>query len=695
MADNIIGVDIGGTFTDGVLLDLKSGQIYTSKALTTPQNPMLGLTKAVGKLLEQSEMRISDIDLFVHATTLITNAIIERKIAKTALLTTKGFGDTIYIRDEHRYDMYDLQIEYPDPLVSEDLVLEVNERITATGRVLNELNEEELKQQLTGLRSRGVSSIAISFLHSYVNNVNESKAAKVVNETLNIPLSVSSDVSPQIREYPRTITTICNAATLPIVGPYIEELKRWLSEHGFKGSVFMMLSNGGVASLDICSKYPVRLIESGPAAGVLAGCWYAQLLNEPSLLCLDMGGTTAKCSYVENFEPTLTTQLEVARIYRFKKGSGFPLNISSVDLVEIGAGGGSIAWRDSLGLLKVGPESAGALPGPACYALGGTKPTVTDADVVLGYLNPDYFLGGEMRLDPKLAMQAIERLADDLGLDPINVSMGIFDVVNNNMSAAARIHAIERGIDVKDVPLIAFGGAAAIHGCAIASLLESSKVIFPANAGVLSALGMLVSPIRLDFAKSYPKSIDQLRPEEIRNVFLSMYREGENVMRQLGVSLDKVKGRFGMDARYLGQGNEVTVWLDASSLDSISADYLMQQFEYAYRKVYGMTISGQPIEVVTWRTIVESPKPQVESIYDNAAPVQYSQPEPVSSRDVYFIGNANPVRTAIYRRFMVKPSQTVVGPCIIEDSYTSCVIPPGWICQVLNDTSLVASRVED
>ena len=512
MADWRLAVDIGGTFTDVVLLDVESGRVVVDKTLTTPDAPLEGVRAGVSALLAKAGVVPGDITApIVHATTLITNSLIEGRTGRAGLVTTAGFGDTLLIRDEHRYDMYDLQIEFPDPPVGRDLTFEIDERTSADGAVLAEPTDTELARLSSELAAAGVESVAVCLLNSYVNPANEHAVAERLRRDLGVPVCVSADISPQIREYPRMITAACNAATMPVIGPYLDELQKWLSAEGFGGSVLMMLSNGGVVSADDAARGPIRLVESGPAAGALAGKWYADRLSAERLLCFDMGGTTAKACLIEDGEPALTNTFEVARIYRFKKGSGFPVSVPSVDLVEIGAGGGSLAHLDLFGLLKVGPESAGADPGPASYGRGGKTAAVTDADVVLGLLDPSAFLGGDMPLDGAAATAAVAATATGLGLSVMDTAAGISEVVDQNMAAAARMHGVEQGVDLRGVTILAFGGAGPVHACGVADLLESDKIIFPPNASVLSAFGTLVSPVRIDLGPLHAPAAAQRR----------------------------------------------------------------------------------------------------------------------------------------------------------------------------------------
>ncbi len=562
MTDWRLAVDIGGTFTDLVLVDADSGRVVVDKVLTTPSAPLDGVRTGVRQLLGKAGVAPSEIvSPIVHATTLVTNALIEGKTGRSAMVTTTGFGDTLLIRDEHRYDMYDLQIEFPAPPIPRELTFEVNERTSATGEQLQAPSAESLGELTDALRAADVDAVAICLLNSYVNGANERLIADHLRAELGVMVCISSDISPQIREYPRMVTTACNAATMPVIAPYLADLQEWLTAEGFGGSVLMMLSNGGVVSAADAAAGPIRLVESGPAAGALAGSWFAERLGEDQLLCFDMGGTTAKACLIEDGEPELTNTFEVARAYRFKKGSGFPVSVPSVDLVEIGAGGGSLARVDQFGLLKVGPDSAGADPGPVSYDQGGTVPAVTDADVVLGLLDPDAFLGGDLPLNKDAAKAAIGELAEQLGLSTADTAAGIHEVVNQNMAAAARMHGVEMGVDLRGVPVIAFGGAGPVHACGVAELLEADRVIFPVNASVLSAFGTLVSPVRIDLARSMVRRLGDVDVNERDALLDELRSEGKRILAAAGVPEEAIVFRYGVDARYAGQGNEITVWL--------------------------------------------------------------------------------------------------------------------------------------
>ena len=691
MGDWRLAVDIGGTFTDIVLLDGVSGSVQVEKILTTPAAPLDAVRSGIIGLLARTGVRPEEIVApIVHATTLITNALIEGKTGRAALVTTRGFADTLLIRDEHRYDMYDLQIEFPDPPVPRDLTFEVDERTTAQGIVVHSPLSGDLDVLVAQLRNSAVEAVAVCFINSYVNPENERSVADHLRQELGLPVCVSAEISPQIREYPRMITAACNAATMPVIGPYLDELRKWLVSEGFGGSVLMMLSNGGVVSAEDAAQAPIRLVESGPAAGALAARWYARRLGEERLLAFDMGGTTAKATLIEKFEPGLVNTFEVARMYRFKKGSGFPVSVPSVDLVEIGAGGGSLARVDQFGLLKVGPESAGAEPGPACYGQGGTAPAVTDADLLLGLLDAEAFLGGAMPLDTSLAEESAARVAESLEMTTVEAAAGIHEVVNQNMAAAARMHGVECGVDLRGVTILAFGGAGPVHACGVAELLGSDRVIFPVNASVLSAFGTLVSPVRIDLARSMPRSLEGLNEAERDGLLGELRSEGRRVLMAAGVDENSVVFSYGVDARYEGQGNEVTIWVDKGADWTVSMVEVRAMFEEEYRRIFGLAIPDVSIEVVTWRLAASAESPEVEPSL--IAGGEVPDGGPVVGRPVVFERGSLPVDTPVYRRDLLVPGTRFDGPAIVEERETTSVIRPGWSVEVVHDGSLIATR---
>ncbi|MFT5134506.1 MAG: N-methylhydantoinase A, partial [Gammaproteobacteria bacterium] len=498
MSKYALAVDIGGTFTDAVLLS-SDGQVWTDKTLTTHKDLLEGFFLVTDLVLGKAKIELKQInDVVTHATTIVTNVLIERKGPQAALIVTNGFRDVLYIRDEHRYDMFDPQIEYPEPLITRDFTWGIEERTYADGTVGKSVDSAAIKELAEELKAKGVFSVAVCLLNSYCNSENEQIVRRVLNETApDIFVSLSSDVAPQMREYLRTSTTAVNAYTLPISRPYLDALIEKMKKGGREQEPLIMLSNGGVVGARVAGNNPVRMIESGPAAGALVAGHIAKKYGIENLISFDMGGTTAKACLIQQGQPLVSGDFEVDRRYRFKPGSGMPITVPSIDMIEIGAGGGSIARMNELGLLKVGPDSAGSDPGPACYGRGGTHPCVTDADVVLGILDADNFLGGDMQLDLEAAGRAMQGLADGLKVSSLDAAYGIFSVVGESMAAAARAHATERGVNYRGLPLLAFGGAGPVHACYVAEQLDSSRVIYPPMASVLSAFGTLVTPARL------------------------------------------------------------------------------------------------------------------------------------------------------------------------------------------------------
>lgn len=689
VADWRLAVDIGGTFTDVVLMDRASGRVVVDKTLTTPSAPLDGVRTGVRQLLAKAGVTPSDITApIVHATTLITNALIEGKVGRAGLVTTTGFGDTLLIRDEHRYDMYDLQIEFPAPPIPRERISEISERTNAKGLVVETPTTADLKRIADELRAQNVESVGICLINSYANPANERAIADYLRVELGVPVCISSEVSPQIREYPRMITTACNAATMPVIGPYLDELTKWLAAEGFGGSVLMMLSNGGVVSTDDAARTPIRLVESGPAAGALAGSWFARRLGEERLMCFDMGGTTAKSCLIVDGEPELTNTFEVARIYRFKKGSGFPVSVPSVDLVEIGAGGGSQAWVDDLGLLKVGPESTGAMPGPACYGRGGTHAAVTDSDLALGMLDAEFFLGGDMPLDLAASQDALGRIADKLKLPVADTAAGVHELVNQNMAASSRMHAVELGADLRGVTLLAFGGAGPVHACGVAELLESPRVIFPVNASVLSAIGTLVSPVRIDLARSMVRPIQGIDEAERDALLGELREEGHRVLIAAGADSASVTFRYGVDARYIGQGNEITIWMGEGNKFPGNTLDIVAAFETDYRRIYGLTIPDVGVEAVTWRLSAYTKAEEFEPLVE----LSDKQGKPHGTRAVRFTRQGESIITPVYRRGDIGRGQVIEGPAIIEERETTAVIRPNWTVSLGSDGSLIADR---
>ncbi|MEP7104674.1 MAG: hydantoinase/oxoprolinase family protein, partial [Chloroflexota bacterium] len=579
-----VGVDIGGTFTDLILVDGATGAFTVAKSLTTPDDPSRAVETALAGALTAAGRAASEVDQVIHGTTLVTNAIIERKGARTALLATAGFRDAIEIGREARFELYDIELELPEPLVPRYLRFDVPERMLADGSQAQDLDLDHVARLAAELAAAGVEAVAISFLHSYANPEHELAARDtVLRAAPDLRVAISSEVVPEIREYERTSTTVANVYVQGRTERYLAEMQARLGRQGFKGSFRLMLSGGGIATPETAARFPVRLLESGPAGGALAAAHHGRAAGIQDLLSFDLGGTTAKFAVIDDGEPLLASEFEVDRRYRFKKGSGLPIKTQVIEMIEIGAGGGSIARVDSLGLLRVGPDSAGADPGPVAYGLGGTQPTVTDADLVLGYLDAGFFLGGRMALDVEAASHAVQELvARPLGLSVEEAAWGIHQAVNEGMAGAARVHVLERGKNPRGLPLFAFGGAGPVHGYGVARALGSPQLIAPFGAGVLSTVGFLAAPLAFDFVRSWRVAVDQLDWDEAEARVAEMEREGEAVLAASGADSATVTHIREADMRYVGQGHEIRVALPRGR----DAGHLRQAFEAEYRRLY-------------------------------------------------------------------------------------------------------------
>ncbi len=668
-----LAVDIGGTFTD-VVLQSSRGTVWVDKALTTHANLLDGAMQAVRQVLAKAGIAPRDVgDLFVHATTIVTNALIERKGPKTALLVTEGFRDILIIRNEHRYDMFDPQIEFPEPIVPRELTFGIVERMLASGTEHRALDVGQAREVIAEVKGLGVRSIAVCLLNAYRNGAHERQLADLIREQIPQALvSLSSEVSPQIREYPRASTTAINAYTMPIVKPYLGTFAARLREAGFPHQPLIMLSNGGLIGIETASRFPVRMIESGPAAGALAASHFARLLGEDRLMSFDMGGTTAKACLIEDGQPMIASHFEADRVYRFKAGSGLPVAVPCVDMIEVGAGGGSIAHVDALGLLKVGPQSAGSEPGPACYGRGGREATVTDANVVLGLLDPDNFLGGEMKLDAAAARRAVGTVAEVLGLDTIDTASGIYRLVSEAMAAATRAHATDRGVDQRGMPLFAFGGAGPVHACQVAELLQARRVVFPPHASVLSAFGALVTPPRLDLVRGFLSPLAEIDWAEASALVSDLVAQARAALIDAGCAEKAIAYSFGADLRYLGQQNELTVWLGQDPREAHDADAIRRDFERRYQQHYALILADSPVEIVSWRVGAQGAKPGTSAL---ASPAE-GKTAAVRERVVH--AWARNQKVPVWRRSDVGLGTRIVGPALIEERETTIVIPPGW-----------------
>ena len=672
-----MGIDIGGTFTDLVLIEDTTGERAVGKVLTTPEDPSEAVEKGLIELLDQEGVEASRLKTIIHGTTLVTNALIERTGAGTALLTTEGFRDAVAIGTEHRYDMYDIFIEKPEPLVPRNLRYGVRERVFDDGSVVVELDEGQVRSIAAELRERGIEAAAVSFLHSFRNPDHERRVAEILaEEAPEITVSLSSEVAPEIREYERTSTTIANVYVRPLVERYLRGLEERLKRLGFDGSLYIMLSNGGTASVETASIFPIRLLESGPAAGALAAAFYGEETGFADVLSFDMGGTTAKACLIEGGEPLTSTEFEVARVYRFKKGSGLPVKTSVIEMIEIGAGGGSVARVGPLGLPKVGPESAGAEPGPACYGRGGAEPTVTDADLVLGYLDPDFFLGGKMRLDREAALRAIEeRIARPLGLDPVEAAWGIHQVVNENMANATRVHAIERGKDPRAYPLFAFGGAGPVHAYRVARALGVPGFIAPLGAGATSAFGFLCAPLLFDFVRSLYGRLDELDWSGVNAALEEMEEEGRDLLHASGVRDADIRVRRLCEMRYMGQGHEVTVEVPDGQLGPGDADRLTELYRKEYRRLYNREGPDVPLEAMTWRLEVAAPRPEIRLAgeVDGSSPLSEAQK---GEREIYVPEEAGFKEVPVYDRYRLDPGVVLEGAAVVEERESTVIVGP-------------------
>ena len=670
-----VGVDVGGTFTDFVLVDENRDLIFTGKRLTTSEDPSVAITEGLERLVEEAGTSVPELDAVVHGTTLVANTMIERKGAKIGLITTKGFRDSLEMGREIRYDLYDLFFEKPEPLAPRFLRLAIDERVNSNGEVLRPLDESGLQNAAQQLKEEGVEAIAICFMHSYANDSHERRAKEVLEAAFpNIPITTSTEVAPEIREYERANTACANAYVLPLMQRYLGDLSNKLSALGLKQPLYLMQSSGGIASVETGRKAPIHLIESGPAAGATAGAFYGRLTDTHHLISFDMGGTTAKMCLIEEFEPEHAHEFEAGRVRRFKKGSGLPLKVPVIDLIEIGAGGGSLARVDNMGLLKVGPDSSGSDPGPVCYGQGGTQPAVTDADLLLGYLSPEYFLGGEMDLDLSSVEGAVQdTLASATGLSVTDVAAGIHSIVNENMAAATRMYIAEKGRDPRRYALVASGGAGPVHAYGMAKLLKINRVICPLGAGVLSALGFLVAAPGTDAVRSYVSRLETLDWNRLNDLFAEMEAEALAQIQEAGADPSTVSMRRRADMRYSGQGFEIDVPVPDGKLDESSAATIRQIFLDRYQELFGRQISDLPMEALTWRVYASGPTPNVEL---NFAGQQIDEdPADKGERQVYF-PETGYAACKIYNRYALKPGDSFRGPAVIEERESTAVAGP-------------------
>jgi len=679
-----VGFDVGGTFTDFVL-QAPSGELMTGKRLTTYPDPSAACLAGLDELIGRAGVAWTDLGQAVHGTTLGSNVVIERKAQGVGLLTTRGFRDVLIIGREKRYQVYDLQIEKPAPLVARRFIGEVTERVLADGSVRTPLDEADARRAIRALAARGVTTLAICLLHAYLNPAHEKRlAALVAEEAPHVTVTLSHEVSPTFREYERTSTTVVNAYVMTAIRAYLNGLRAALAERGYRGRLFVMQSSGGVATAEAMERYPVRMIESGPAAGALMAGVYGELAGHRDLIAFDMGGTTAKLALIEGGRPFTTTAFELHRVNN-APGSGLPMNIQAIDLVEIGAGGGSIA-RPRLGVIAVGPESASSTPGPVCYGRGGVEPTVTDANLALGYLNPAFFAGGAMTLRPGDAARAIEdRLARPLGLSLEQAAWGIHTIVNTNMELATRVVSIERGRDPRTLTLVAFGGSGPVHGCRLAQALGIPRVILPAAAGVTAAIGLLAAEVRFDVSRTFVRRLDALDPARLDAMYAEMAAQARDVVRDAAVG-GAVAVTRSVDARYVGQGYELTVPVPTGALDGDALARVRAAFDEIYAARYGYAQPAEPVETVTWKLSAVGGASRVALAKAAASPAAGADK---GRRRAYFPETGGWIDCPIYDRYRLAAGQAIAGPAIVEERESTSVLPPGTVATVDEYANLV------
>ncbi len=683
-----LAVDIGGTFTDVVL---ERGKDHAStKVLTTHDAPARGVIDGILQLLQQTGSNAADVELVIHGTTLATNALIERKGARTALIATDGFRDSLEIAYEHRFEQYDLYMERPDPLIPRHLRLTVPERVAADGSVLRALDEDAVRALVPILKQEEIQSVAVSLLHSYINPAHEQRIREILSSELpDLSITLSSDVCPEIREYERTSTTGANAYVQPLMAGYLRELEASLAENGLECPFLLMMSSGGITTVETAIAQPIRLIESGPAGGVIFSQAIAAECGIKHALSFDMGGTTAKLTLIDDLMPQYDRSFEVARQYRFLKGSGLPIRIPVIDMVEIGAGGGSIARVDELKRITVGPDSAGSMPGPACYGRGGAAPTVTDADVVLGRIDPANFAGGKIVLDQERAENAISpAIGSELDMETVIAAAGISEIVDETMASAARIHAVEKGKDTGERTLIAMGGAAPLHCARLAEKLDIDRVIVPTSAGVGSAFGFLRAPISYEVIRTRLMRLDDIDPGALSSMFAEMRAEAQSVVR-LGAPDGELTETREAFMRYRGQGHEIVVRLPVKDYDGNIRDELRGWFEEEYVRLFGRVVPGLEVEALTWALTLAS---EQAPIAEAPAPANGSMPTEQGRRALFDPGSGQAVKAALYDRAEMAVGSRVDGPAVIVETETATVVPQGFDALVSTPGHLILTR---
>ena len=685
-----LGVDIGGTFTDVVLE--YGGILYSSKILTTHNTPEDAIIDGIKSVCNKSGIKLNQIEQIIHGTTLATNSLIERRGAKTALITTQGFRDVIEMRTESRFEQYDLNLVLPEPLISRNCRYTLKERINSSGRVLIDLDQDEIERLVDLIEAAGFQSIAVGLIHSYLNPVHELMIEETLMRRLpHVSVSISSTVSPQMREYERFNTVCANAYVKPMMKSYLSRLKNRLEVEGAFCSIFLMHSGGGVISLDSASDFPVRLIESGPAGGAIFAADIAERHSLNKVLSFDMGGTTAKICLIKDRTPKTARVFEVARTYRFKKGSGMPISIPVIDMVEIGAGGGSLASIDLLNQIRVGPESSGSEPGPACYNYGGINPAVTDADLVLGRLDSKNFAGGSIKLNSDLAEQALtENIGNRLSMDYIEAAFGVSEVVDENMANASRVHAVENGEDLSEFTMIAFGGAAPLHAARLCQKLDVDCFIVPVGAGVGSAIGFLRAPFSFEATRSIFMPLLSFDSVSVRNIFRELKSEAVGFVETCGVE-QKINTEAKAYMRYTGQGWEIPVNIDSFEIEALTVDNFKSAFEERYKQLFGRLVQGLDIEITVWAVNALTSLSRVEKVGDILAADKIENKD---TRELFDPAIERFVSAKVVNRSLMGSGSYLIGPAIIVEDETTIVVPTNFRAEGRADGSIAVIKAK-
>ncbi len=680
-----LGIDVGGTFTDGILINEETGETRIVKVPSTPKDPSIGFLEAVERILREASIKTEDVGYLVHGTTVATNAIIEGNLGPTGFFTTEGFRDMLEIQRQIRPALYDLLFEKPRPLAPRYLCFGIPERLDATGEVLTPLDEQAVAAAAEQLKKEGVEALAVCFLHSFRNAEHEQRTRDIVNEVYpEAVVSLSSDVAPEFREYFRASTTVINAGLRPIVERYLSNIEDRLQDAGLEGELLIMQSSGGVLTFEAARTKPVFMVESGPAAGVIVSAYLGQVLDFDNIMSFDMGGTTAKTGLIEHGTPRITKEYEVgtaARAERGAKGAGYPIRTPVIDLVEIGAGGGSIAWVDPGGVLRVGPQSAGADPAPVSYGKGGTEPTITDANLVLHRLDADHFLGGEMRLDEEAAYRAIkEKCADPLGLDVVEVALGIVEIANTVMANALRRISVQRGHDPRDFVLVAFGGAGPVHANRLAAELEIPTILVPMSPGTTSAMGLLVTDLKHDYSTTLIQRTDKLDVETMNRLYGEMEERGKKALVDEGMEHASIGFERQVEMRYVGQSYELPIPLGDGKVED-ALEGMLRHFHEEHERAYGFAAPDEPVEFVTLRhTAVGSiAKPKLRELPERSGDLNAARR---TVRQVYFAEASGFVDCPSYDRYQLAAGGVIEGPAIVEEMDSTTVIHPGFLAEV-------------